>query len=59
MLFRSATALAFTGSASIDTKASKVTLLFEPNAVKGVAVQVTYDKASRSFDCAIVTGSPQ
>ena len=54
-----ATAIKFTGSATIDTKAGTVTLFFEPNAVKGVSVQVVYDRDLNSFQCSMSSGAQQ
>lgn len=51
-----ATSIAFTGSATIDTKANTVTLFFEPNTVKGVSVQAIYNRDSHSFNCSMASG---
>lgn len=51
------TTATFAGSARVDTKAGTVTLLFEPDAAEGVAVQAVYDRASRTFTCSMATGT--
>lgn len=51
------TTATFAGSARVDTKAGTVTLLFEPDAAEGVAVQAVYDRASHTFTCSMAPGA--